>query len=184
MNPPKKQSRAGPTRPIEGARIVGLISDTHGLLRPEALQALRSSDLIIHAGDVGHEEIITALEAIAPVVAVRGNTDTSPWAQVLPETAVAEAGKVSIYVLHDLQALDLDPAKAGFGVVVTGHTHKPLKLDRGGVLFVNPGSAGPRRFTLPVMVARLDLRQAPWSVEFINLEQFARAQKSRGPQPR
>ena len=148
---------------------MGLISDTHGLLRPQALDALRGSDLIIHAGDVGDPEIITALEAIAPVVAVRGNTDIAPWARSLPETAVAHAGEVSIYVLHDLQALDLDPAKAGFSFVVTGHTHKALKLERGGVWFVNPGSAGPRRFALPIMVARLDLRQAPWSVEFIDL---------------
>jgi uncharacterized protein len=170
MNPTAKMSPAAnaPKR-TEGARIVGLISDTHGLLRRQALDALRGSDLIVHAGDVGSAEIITALEAIAPVVAVRGNTDVEAWARSLPETAVAEAGDVSIYVLHDLQALDLDPAKAGFSLVVTGHTHKPLKLERGGVLFVNPGSAGPRRFSLPITVARLDLRQAPWGVEFIDL---------------
>src|SRR5579864_5973201 len=162
-----KKSRAekAPKR-MEGVRIVGLISDTHGLLRPQALDALRGSDLIVHAGDVGNPEIITALEAIAPVVAVRGNTDIAPWARSLPVTAVAEAGEVSIYVLHDLQALDLDPVKAGFSFVIAGHTHKPLKLERGGVLFVNPGSAGPRRFALPIVVARLDLRKEPWGVEF------------------
>jgi putative phosphoesterase len=169
MNPPKKKPPASASKQTEGVvRIVGLISDTHGLLRPQALDALRGSDLIVHAGDVGKPEILAALEELAPVVAVRGNTDTAPWAQSLPETAVAEAGPVSIYVLHDLQTLDLDPAKAGFHLVVTGHTHKPLKLERGGVWFINPGSAGPRRFTLPITVARLDLGKTPWSVEFID----------------
>ena len=156
-------------KPAKRVQIVGLISDTHGLLREQALAALRGSDLIVHAGDVGNAEIITALEAIAPVVAVRGNTDTADWAQALPENAVAQAGEVSIYVLHDLQQLDLDPAQAGFGIVVSGHTHQPLQIERDGVLYVNPGSAGPRRFTLPVAVARLDLRRTPLRAEFIDL---------------
>jgi len=148
---------------------VGLISDTHGLLRPEAVRALAGSELIIHAGDVGRPEILEALKAIAPVVAVRGNVDTGGWAARLPATAVAEAGPALIYVLHDLNDLDLDPAAAGFHVVVSGHSHKPARSEKAGVLYLNPGSAGPRRFTLPVTVARLDVGQAPWGVEFIEL---------------
>jgi putative phosphoesterase len=150
-------------------RRVGLISDTHGSLREEALRALKGSDLIIHAGDVGKPEILTALEAIAPVIAVRGNVDRGAWAQSLPETAVAEAGSVLCYVLHDVQALDLDPAAAGFHVVVSGHSHQPSRSERSGVLYINPGSAGPRRFRLPVTVARLSLGESPWKVDFIDL---------------
>ena len=149
--------------------VVGLISDTHGLLRPEALRALEGSDLIIHAGDVGKPEILDDLRALAPVVAVRGNVDRGEWASALPLTAAAEAGPAVIYVLHDVQQLDLDPAAAGFHVVVSGHSHKPSRTERGGVLYINPGSAGPRRFKLPLTVARLDLRQFPWAVEFIDL---------------
>ena len=149
--------------------LVGLISDTHGLLRDEALRALDGSDLIIHAGDVGKPEIIDALKAVAPVVAVRGNIDKGDWASALPLTAVAEAGPATIYVLHDVQQLDLDPAAAGFHVIVSGHSHKPARTERAGVLYVNPGSAGPRRFRLPVTVARLDLRPAPWKLDFIEL---------------
>jgi hypothetical protein len=149
--------------------ILGLISDTHGLLRPEAVRALSGSDLIIHAGDVGGPEILDALRAVAPVTAVRGNVDTGPWASALPATAVAEIGGAIIYVLHDVNELDLNPAAAGFGVVVSGHSHQPRSEERGGVLFVNPGSAGRRRFKLPITVARLDLGRAPWAVEFIAL---------------
>jgi hypothetical protein len=148
--------------------VVGLISDTHGLLRPEAVRALMGSDLIIHAGDVGAPEILDALRAIAPVVAVRGNVDTGAWASGLPGTAVAEVCGTLLYVLHDLKELDLDPAAAGFGVVVSGHSHQPARAERGGVVFVNPGSAGRRRFKLPVTVARLDLGRRPWNVEFID----------------
>jgi putative phosphoesterase len=150
---------------------VGLISDTHGLLRPEALVALRGSDLIIHAGDVGKPEIIEQLRVLAPVVAVRGNIDKGPWASQLPLTAIAEAGSAQIYVLHDLEQLDLDPVAAQFKAVVSGHSHKPGHAERDGVMYVNPGSAGPRRFQLPIMVARLDLRTLPWRVEFIDLSQ-------------
>jgi putative phosphoesterase len=151
--------------------VVGLISDTHGLLRPEAVRALAGSDLIIHAGDVGAPEILDALRAVAPVVAVRGNVDKGALASALPATAVAGAGGTLIYVLHDLDELDLDPAAAGFGVVVSGHSHKPASTERGGVLFVNPGSAGRRRFKLPVTVARLDLGRTPWAVEFVALDE-------------
>jgi putative phosphoesterase len=150
---------------------IGLISDTHGLLRKEAVEALRGSELIIHAGDVGTPEILEELKKIAPVVAVRGNVDTEPWAQALPETAVAEAGAVMIYVLHDVKALDLNPAAAGFHIVVSGHSHKPGKSERDGVLYVNPGSAGPRRFQLPVTVAHLRLGGTPYKVEFEDLEE-------------
>lgn len=154
---------ASPTR-------IGLISDTHGLLRPQALEALRGSELILHAGDVGKPEILTALREIAPIVAVRGNVDTADWVRTLPETAVAEAGKVLLYVLHDVHSLDLNPAAAGFHVVVSGHSHQPGKFERDGVLFINPGSAGPRRFQLPVTVARLNLSRVSFEVEFVELQ--------------
>jgi len=137
--------------------IIGVISDTHGLLRPEAVEALRGAERIIHAGDVGAPDVLSALAALAPVTAVRGNNDKGAWAGRLPATAVLEAGGVSIYVLHDVSELDLDPAAAGFGVVVAGHSHQPLQEARGGVLFFNPGSAGPRRFRLPICVGRLHI---------------------------
>lgn len=125
--------------------------------------------MIIHAGDVGHPDILDQLRTIAPVIAIRGNIDKGEWASGLRETEVAEAGSAIIYVLHDLHDLDLNPASAGFHVVVSGHSHQPAKDWRSGVLYINPGSAGPRRFKLPVTVARLDLAQKPWSVEFIDL---------------
>jgi putative phosphoesterase len=149
---------------------IGLISDTHGLLRKEAVEALRGSELILHAGDVGKPEILEVLRGIAPLIAVRGNVDKDAWAQVLPETAVVEAGGVLIYVLHDVSTLDLNPAAAGFHVVISGHSHKPGKTERNGVLYINPGSAGLRRFRLPVTVARLKLGRAPYEVEFVDLE--------------
>lgn len=153
--------------------LIGLISDTHGLLRDEAVQALKGSELIIHAGDIGKPDILDALKSVAPVVAVRGNIDRGAWASKLPLTAVAEAGPVTIYVLHDVHDLDLDPAASGFQIVVSGHSHKPSRTERNGVLYVNPGSAGPRRFQLPVTVARLDLSEKPWNVEFIELSSAA-----------
>jgi len=149
--------------------IIGLISDTHGLMRQEALTALKGSDLIIHAGDVGKPGIIEQLRAVAPIVAVKGNVDKGAWASELPMTAVAEAGSVLIYVLHDIQQLDLDPAAARFNIVVSGHSHKPSRTERNSVIYLNPGSAGPRRFQLPITVTRLDLRCTPWRVEFIDL---------------
>ena len=139
-------------------------------MRPQALEALRGSELIIHAGDVGNPEILTALRKLAPVIAVRGNVDTSDWASALPETAVADAGKASLYVIHDVQALDLDPAAAGFHIVVSGHSHQPGKSERDDVLYINPGSAGPRRFQLPVSVAVLNVARQPYDVEFVVLE--------------
>ena len=137
--------------------IVGVISDTHGLLRPEALDALQGCDLIVHAGDVGKATILESLSEIAPTTAVRGNIDADAWAQSLPETTVVEAGETLIYILHDLNTLDLNAAAAGFSVVISGHSHKPSRLVKSGVLYLNPGSAGPRRFQLPVTVARLEL---------------------------
>jgi putative phosphoesterase len=154
-----------------GAKSIGLISDTHGLLRKEALDALRGSELIIHAGDVGKPEILEELREIAPVVAVRGNVDTHPWAQALPETAVAEAGAVLIYILHDVNTLELNAVASGFHIVVSGHSHQPGKAVRDGVLYINPGSAGPRRFQLPVTVALLRLAATPYEVEFVDLEE-------------
>jgi uncharacterized protein len=150
-------------------RLIGLISDTHGLLREEALRALRGLDLIIHAGDVGKPEILDRLRDLAPVVAVRGNVDQGEWATQLPLTQITEADGATIYVLHDLQQLDLDPLVAGIQVVVSGHTHQPHQTKRAGVLFVNPGSAGPRRFKLPITLARLDLGKAPWKLDFVDL---------------
>ncbi len=150
-------------------QMIGLISDTHGLLRPEALGALDGSDLIIHAGDVGAPEILEQLRGLAPVVAVKGNVDREAWCADLPETAVADAGSSLVYVLHDLKALDLKPAAAGIAMVVSGHSHKPVCEERGGVLYINPGSAGPRRFNLPVTVARVDLRHQPWRIDFVDL---------------
>ncbi len=149
--------------------MLGLISDTHGLLRPEALRALAGSDLIIHAGDVGDPRILDELRKLAPVVAVRGNIDIGTWSADLPETAVAQAGSALIYVLHDIHTLDLKPEAAGMAMVVSGHSHKPSQQERGGVLYVNPGSAGPRRFKLPVTLARVDVTRKPWRIDFVEL---------------
>jgi len=135
--------------------VIGVISDTHGLLRPEAVEALRGSDAIIHAGDVGDPEILAKLTEIAPVTAVRGNVDTEPWARKLPETNVLEVGGVSIYLLHNIDQLDLKPEAAGFLAVIYGHSHAPHQETKNGVLFFNPGSAGPRRFKLPVSLGKL-----------------------------
>jgi putative phosphoesterase len=153
----------------ERVGVIGVISDTHGLLREEAVRALEGSALIVHAGDVGNLEIIHRLSVLAPVIAVRGNIDKGTWASALPMTAVVEADSIAIYVLHDINELDLDPAAAGFRIVVSGHSHKPSRAERSGVLYLNPGSAGPRRFKLPVSVARVDLRHTPWKIDFINL---------------
>jgi putative phosphoesterase len=137
---------------LEKPITLGVISDTHGLLRPEAVEALRGSDRILHAGDVGAPEILEALAQIAPVTAIRGNVDTEAWARTLPQIEVVEIGGVSIYMLHDLARLDLKPEAAGFRVVVYGHSHQPKIEEKNGVLYFNPGSAGPRRFNLPVSV--------------------------------
>jgi putative phosphoesterase len=148
---------------------LGLISDTHGLLRAEAIQALRGSELILHAGDVGGSQILESLRALAPVIAVRGNVDTDVWGRRLPLTATVEAGPAMIYMLHILQDLDIDPGAAGFHIVLSGHSHKPGQTEKDGIIYINPGSAGPRRFQLPVTVGRLDLGKKPWTAEFVDL---------------
>ena len=137
---------------------IGVISDTHGLLRPEAEQRLAGVAHIIHAGDIGRPEVIDRLRRIAPVVAVRGNVDIGPWADNYPETETVKLGDHSIYVLHDVDDLRVDPAAGGISVVISGHSHRPLIETKGGVLYLNPGSAGPRRFNLPITLATLDLR--------------------------
>lgn len=149
---------------------IGVVSDTHGLLRPEVPELLRGCDLILHAGDIGGEEILTSLAQIAPVHAVRGNTDDGPWAAGLPETEVAEAGGVHFYILHDISRLDLDPAAARFQAVVFGHSHKPTVYRRGGVLYLNPGSIGPRRFRLPISLALLRVRDGSLHPQLIEIE--------------
>ena len=138
---------------------VGLISDTHGLLRPEALDALAGVEAIIHAGDIGAPEVLEALRAVAPVHAVRGNNDRGAWARGVPERLALRLGGIPVHVLHDLKDLNIDAAAAGFQVVIAGHSHKPSVLRRDGVLFVNPGSAGPRRFKLPVTIGYLAITE-------------------------
>ena len=155
---------------IEKPVTLGVISDTHGLLRPEALEALRGSDRILHAGDVGAPHILEALAQIAPVTAIRGNVDTEPWARALPETEVVEAGGVSVFILHSLGQLDLKPEAAGFRVVVYGHSHLPKIEEKNGVLYFNPGSAGPRRFNLPVSVGKLMIGAGKVRAELVELE--------------
>jgi putative phosphoesterase len=147
-----------------------VISDTHGLLRPQAVAALRGSDMIIHAGDVGNPDIIKALAGIAPTYAVRGNIDTADWAARLPMTELVEVGERLLYVLHEVSQLDLDPADAGFAAVVYGHSHQPLIETRKGVLFLNPGSAGPRRFNLPIAVARIAVSGGSMRPEIVELQ--------------
>lgn len=149
---------------------IGVISDTHGLLRPEAMEALRGSDRILHAGDVGDAAILDALAQIAPVTAIRGNVDTGAWARTLPETELVEAGGISIYMLHDLGRLDLKPEAAGIRVVIYGHSHQPNLGEKNGVLYFNPGSAGPRRFSLPVSVGKLTIEKRQVQAELVNLE--------------
>jgi putative phosphoesterase len=149
--------------------LVGVVSDTHGLVRPEAVAALADCDLIVHAGDVGGAEVLERLRAIAPVVAVRGNNDKGEWADALRDTEVVEVGGVSLYVLHEISALDLDPEAVGFAVVVSGHSHRASAEVRAGVLYLNPGSIGPRRFSLPVTLARLAVTGAQVAHEIVEL---------------
>jgi putative phosphoesterase len=162
--------RGGQTREKETQRLIGVISDTHGLVRPEALRALKETELIIHAGDIGTPEVVQALQSVAPVVAVRGNNDKGRWAREFPKTEVVEVEKFLIYVLHDIKELEVDPAAAGFRVVISGHSHRPSVVERDGVLFLNPGSAGPRRFKLPVAVALLQVKDASVDAEVLELD--------------
>jgi uncharacterized protein len=150
--------------------IIGVISDTHGLLRPQALEALQGSEHIIHAGDIGAPEIITELRKIAPVTAIRGNVDVQTWARDFPETQVVELAGKTIYVIHDVNALDLNPKAAGFDLVISGHSHKPGQEMKSGVLYLNPGSAGPRRFKLPISVARIEIAGALMTATIVDLK--------------
>ena len=149
--------------------IVGVISDTHGLFRPEAIEALRGSEHIIHAGDIGSPEIIPRLQQIAPVTAIRGNVDREPWTKQFPETEVVDLAGLSFYIVHDLNALDLNPRAAGFVAVISGHSHQPKQEVKDGVLYFNPGSAGPRRFKLPITVGKLEIVDGEVSGKIIQL---------------
>ena len=149
--------------------IVGVISDTHGLLRPEAVELLRGSEHIIHAGDIGAPEIIPQLEKIAPVTAIRGNVDTQAWARRFAETEVVELGGLFLYVIHDVNAIDLNPKAARFAAVISGHSHQPKEEKKDGVLYFNPGSAGPRRFKLPISVGRIEIIAGGLSAEILQI---------------
>ena len=148
---------------------IGLVSDTHGLLRPDALDFLRGCDRIVHAGDICERAVLDALAAIAPTTAVRGNNDRGAWADSLRESELVEIGGVVLYVVHDIAGIDIDPAAAGVRVVVSGHSHRPSAEERDGVLYVNPGSAGPRRFTLPISIAELVVDGAELTLRFAEL---------------
>jgi putative phosphoesterase len=161
MNP-----RRASTRPVR----VGVISDTHGLLRPEAVEALRGSDVILHAGDVGGQSVLDGLGALASVVAVRGNNDQAPWAFALPDTQRVQLGGLSIFVLHDVKDLAFEPRDEGIAVVVCGHSHQPSVSRRDDALWVNPGSAGPRRFKLPVGIARMVIADGVARAELVSLD--------------
>ncbi len=150
--------------------VIGVISDTHGLLRQEALSALEGCQHIVHAGDIGQQSILQDLARLAPVTAIKGNIDTQPWTASLPATAALEIGDARLYVLHNLHDLDLDPAVADINLVVSGHSHKPAQTAKSGVIYLNPGSAGPRRFRLPISLARIELARAAWKITFIDLE--------------
>ena len=150
-------------------KFIGVISDTHGLMRPEALEALAGSELIVHAGDVGKMEVIAALEAIAPVISIKGNVDRGETDH-LPDTETVEFGGLKIYVLHDLKDMDIDPVKLGYDIVISGHSHKPAVSEGDGVLYLNPGAAGQRRFKLPISVAQLRLVDGKATAEVIELE--------------
>jgi putative phosphoesterase len=158
-------------------KLIGVISDTHGLMRPQALRALASADLIIHAGDIGNPEVIAALRSIDQVIAIRGNNDRGPWARKFPATAVVETGGIKIFVVHDLKEMALDPKAAGFRVVISGHSHSPSMTERDGVLFLNPGSAGPRRFKLPVSVAQLRVTGSRVDARILKLNPVAAAER-------
>jgi len=149
-------------------KVIGVISDTHGLLRPQAVDALAGVDMILHAGDIGNSAVLDALRDIAPVVAVRGNNDKGKWADSLADWEVVEAGAISIYMLHNLKEININPVGL-FDAVISGHSHKPAVEERRGVLYVNPGSAGPRRFSLPVSVAQLKIKANKLTAKLIEL---------------
>jgi uncharacterized protein len=160
-----------PYRPAALTILVGVISDTHGLMRREAIAALRGSDLILHAGDVGRAEVLDELRGIAPAFAVRGNVDRQSWAAALPETQAVPIGQLRFFVLHQIAELPIDPAASGYAAVVYGHSHEPSIEWRDGVLYLNPGSAGPRRFRLPVTIARVRVSGRTMDPEIVKLEE-------------
>lgn len=149
---------------------VGVISDTHGLLRPQALAALAGSDYIVHGGDIGNAGILADLAAIAPLTVVRGNNDKGPWASDVPHSAQLQIGNVCIHAIHDIATIDIDPAAAGVQIVIYGHSHRPRAQQRGSVLYLNPGSAGPRRFSLPVSVATCEIEGGAINARIIELD--------------
>jgi len=155
------------TKPV---KVVGLISDTHGLVRPQALDALRGVDLVIHAGDIGKPEVVEALMRIAPITVIKGNNDRGAWAKKLPDTTILSVGGVRLFLIHDVHDLDFDPFERGIAAVISGHSHKPSIIKRDGVLFVNPGSAGPRRFKLPVVVGKLRIADGKLKAVIIELD--------------
>ena len=155
-----------------GVHTLGVISDTHGLVRPEALTALAGVERIVHAGDIGDQAVLDALARVAPVTAVRGNNDRGRWAADIPETEVVEVGGVSLYLLHDLHELDLEPRAAGFAAVISGHSHQPRIEEKDGVLYLNPGSAGPRRFKLPISLATLTIAKGRVKAQLVTLQSF------------
>jgi uncharacterized protein len=161
MNSARKRFR------LKSGRI-GLISDTHGLVRPEALAALKRSELIIHAGDIGKPQVLEALQAVAPLVAIRGNNDREAWAKKIPDIVELDVNGCSIRVIHDVN--DLDPVPTAADAVISGHSHKPGVITRDGLLFINPGSAGPRRFKLPIAVGRLQIRNGKIQATILNLQ--------------
>jgi hypothetical protein len=151
-------------------KVIGLISDTHGLIRPQALEALRDVDVIVHAGDIGKLEVIDSLKTIAPVIAIKGNNDTEPWAKPFPDTKLVKTGTARLYIIHNVKELAVDPVARGFDAVISGHSHKPSVSSRDGILYVNPGSAGPRRFKLPVAVGKLIVNGANIGAQIIELD--------------
>lgn len=157
------------TRKKSDLHVIGVISDTHGLIRPEALLALQGAELIIHAGDIGKPEVIDALRGIAPVVAIKGNNDTGMWAKRFPDTTSVKTDDTKLFIIHNIKQLGSDPRAGGYQVVISGHSHKPSVLNRDGVLFVNPGSAGPRRFKLPIAVGKLFIRKRQVHAKIIEL---------------
>jgi putative phosphoesterase len=174
MRHPRAAPAGTPIDPLSDMIRIGLISDTHGLLRPEALDVLRGSDFIVHAGDIG-EGVLEPLSTLAPVTAVRGNNDRAPWAARIAETEILRFGQVTLHMLHDLADLAIDPGAAGVDVVVTGHSHRPKIERRSGVLYVNPGSAGPVRFNLPISVALMQVSGKEVSVRIVELESLRAA---------
>jgi putative phosphoesterase len=149
---------------------IGVISDTHSLVRPEAIGALKGSELILHAGDIGKPEVLTSLASIAPVIAIRGNNDRGAWAKKLPDILQLRVNGLGVYIIHNVNELEVDPAAEGFRAVISGHSHKPSISNLDGVMFLNPGSAGPRRFKLPVVVARLSIQKPRVHAAIIELK--------------